>query len=440
MQKKKILIFIDWFLPGYKAGGPVRSMANMVEYLKEEYEFYIITRNTDYTETIAYTSVKSNCWEDFSEGVKVYYADTVHQNKATFKRIIEEVQPDIAYINGVYSWKFSILPLIVTKKLGLKKVIVAARGMLAQSAIDVKGGKKRLFLKLAKLAGLYKNVVFHATNEKEQQDITSVLGSGLDSYRERVCIADNLPKKELPVIKPIEKKKGELKLVSLARIAPEKNTLFALERLLELADLKGQISFDLYGQIYNQEYWQECLAVIEQLPDSINVKYKGTVDAELVGGTIQNYHALFMPTRGENFGHVILESLSAGRPVLISDQTPWRGLEKEKCGWDISLKPEVKRQKAEGRRPKTEVVEEIYPERSRREKEERKVKSDDEFAAPIANGGSSKSGNSVWCSVLNELVEMEQEVYDDWCDGARKRAEHFVNNLELKEQYTKLLE
>ncbi|MBI9061941.1 MAG: hypothetical protein JEZ14_08115 [Marinilabiliaceae bacterium] len=49
MPKKKILIFIDWFLPGYKAGGPVRSMANMVEYLMEEYDFFIVTRNTDYT-------------------------------------------------------------------------------------------------------------------------------------------------------------------------------------------------------------------------------------------------------------------------------------------------------------------------------------------------------------------------------------------------------
>jgi len=28
-DKKKILVFIDWYLPGYKAGGPVRSMANI---------------------------------------------------------------------------------------------------------------------------------------------------------------------------------------------------------------------------------------------------------------------------------------------------------------------------------------------------------------------------------------------------------------------------
>jgi hypothetical protein len=111
-EKKKILIFIDWFLPGYKAGGPVRSIANMVEYLKDEYAFYIVTRNTDYTEITPYKDIKSNEWIDFSEGVKVYYASIENQNLSTFKDIISSAKFDIAYINGIYSWKFSIMPLI----------------------------------------------------------------------------------------------------------------------------------------------------------------------------------------------------------------------------------------------------------------------------------------------------------------------------------------
>lgn len=380
-------------------------MANMVDYLSDQYRFFIITRNTDYTETTPYTSIRSNCWEEYSENVKVFYADEVHQNQSTFKNLIKEVNPDILYINGVYSWKFSILPLIIRKSLKLNKVIVASRGMLAQSAIDVKGGKKRLFLKLARLAGLYRNVVFHATNQKEEQDIKGVLGKRL-----KVIVADNLPKKNLPELKLIEKKVGKLKLVSLARIAPEKNTLFALERLLEITSFNGTIDFDLYGQIYNQEYWRECMEVIEQLPDNITVNYKGTVDAELVGTTIQNYHALFMPTRGENFGHVILESLSTGRPVLISDQTPWRGLEKDRCGWDLEL--EVKGLKVKG-------------ERLKEKGEGFKVKGE---------GLEVKGG--VWCAVLGSLVEMEQEEFNVWCRGARKRAEAFVNNDSLGEQYS----
>jgi glycosyltransferase involved in cell wall biosynthesis len=43
------------------------------------------------------------------------------------------------------------------------------------------------------------------------------------------------------------------------------------------------------------------------------------------------------PTHGENYGHVILEALLAGTPVLLSDQTPWRNLEEAGAGWDIPL-------------------------------------------------------------------------------------------------------
>lgn len=45
----------------------------------------------------------------------------------------------------------------------------------------------------------------------------------------------------------------------------------------------------------------------------------------------------FVPTKGENFGHVFIEALSAGVPILVSDKTPWRDLEAKGVGWDISL-------------------------------------------------------------------------------------------------------
>ncbi len=60
MQEKKILVFIDWFLPGYKAGGPIRSVAHIVSQLSGNYKFFIVTRNTDYLESEPYKSIKSN--------------------------------------------------------------------------------------------------------------------------------------------------------------------------------------------------------------------------------------------------------------------------------------------------------------------------------------------------------------------------------------------
>ena len=48
-------------------------------------------------------------------------------------------------------------------------------------------------------------------------------------------------------------------------------------------------------------------------------------------------HALLMPTTHENFGHAVVEAWAHGRPVLLSDQTPWRGLSEAGLGWDVPL-------------------------------------------------------------------------------------------------------
>ena len=54
MDRPKVLVFIDWYLPGYKAGGPVRSLANLVDHLRGRVDFHIVTRNTEYTESTSH--------------------------------------------------------------------------------------------------------------------------------------------------------------------------------------------------------------------------------------------------------------------------------------------------------------------------------------------------------------------------------------------------
>src|SRR5690606_20694183 len=56
-----------------------------------------------------------------------------------------------------------------------------------------------------------------------------------------------------------------------------------------------------------------------------------------VAALFSKYDLFFLPTRGENYGHVIAEALSMGTPVLISDQTPWRELQADDLGWDVPL-------------------------------------------------------------------------------------------------------
>ena len=333
-MKKKVLIFIDWYLPGYKAGGPVQSVANLTAHLQNEFDFLIITRDTDYTETQPMKNIRSNHWNNINDYTKVYYISQDNLRFSFIKNLIKETDFDVAYINGIYSKLFSIYPLHILKN-SPKKIVVASRGMLASSAIGVKRLKKRLFLSLASIFGLYRKVLFHATNQAEVNDIKR------ETQSKNILIAPNLPK--LIDIDNIQAKKikemGTLRLFCIARISPEKNLKYALEILKQC---KSEIHFDFYGPVYNKEYWQECQLIIESMPSNLKVSYKGSIENTEIINTIKNYHFLFMPTQGENFGHIILESLMSSCPVIISDRTPWINLKQNNIGFDISLsRPEL---------------------------------------------------------------------------------------------------
>ncbi len=330
MEKKKIIIFIDWYLPGYKAGGPIQSVSNLVDHLKDEFDFYIVTRDTDYCESIPYSDIISNQWNVTESGVNVFYFSQNNLNRSNIRKLLHQTPFDSVYLNGIFSLYFTLLPLYYLRKHKNKKVVIAARGMLAASALGVKKMKKRFFLGAVKTLKLFDQVVFHASTENEKQDIIKALGNSMV-----IKIAGNLPQRTTTQ-KNTEKIKiaGSLKLVNVARIAPEKNLLFALQILKQL---KQNVSFDFYGPIYNAEYWEACKALMNELPPNISVSYKGSLESNKVLAHLEKYHMLFMPTRGENFGHIILQSLSVGCPVIISDQTPWKNLKKENVGWDLSL-------------------------------------------------------------------------------------------------------
>jgi len=328
---KTVLSFIDWYMPGYKAGGVLKAFANQVSHFNEDYKFKIVTRNNDYMETTPYDNVKSDEWNTIDKNVDVFYLSAANVNYGYLKKLVGNIDFDTVYIHGIYSLWFSIMPIYFVKKRKAKKIVVAAHGMLGKHALSVKSGKKQLFTKASKILGLYKNVYFHAANKEEANDVYTVIGKNA-----KVIIAEEMPMKtELAKWKPRVKKKGSLLLASVARIAPEKNTLYAVEALKNCTD--GEITYDIYGPVYEEEYWAKCQEAIKQLPKNVTVNYKGSIPGDKVLEMLGSVHFMFLPTTGENFGHTILESFMASTPVIISNKTPWQNLEKDKVGWELPL-------------------------------------------------------------------------------------------------------
>lgn len=338
---KKILSFTDYYWPGYKAGGTIRAFMNQVDYLKDTFEFFIVTRDTDYTDTTPYPDVIPGKWNDLSPTVHVYYISARDHRVKTFYRLLREQPWDLVYIHLLFGLWYSFLPLILARLTGVRPVIIASHGVLGAGALGVKPGRKKVFLRLMKFFGLYRGTIFHSVTEHETADIRKHIGN-----RVKIAVARELPRKISTPPERERKTVGELKIVTIARISPEKNQLFALELLLQCR--KEAIRYDLIGPVYDEAYWARCKTVIEAMPPNVKVAYRGSINSEMILRELEGYDLMLLPTTGENFGHTILESFMAGCPVLISDRTPWKGLEGYGIGRDIPLEePERFRQAIE---------------------------------------------------------------------------------------------
>jgi glycosyltransferase involved in cell wall biosynthesis len=332
MRHKIILTFLGYYLPGYKAGGPIRTLENMTKALNDDFLFKIITSDRDMNDDSSYKGIEVNKWVNV-ESSKVFYLSPDNINPKYILNIIKETEYDILYLNSFFSLKFTILPLILRRLnfFSSKSIIVAPRGEFSEGALKIKSLKKRFFIRFAKFLKLYDDIVWQASSNYEKEDIKRVFNNKLN-----VVIAPDLPgqsHKEKQV-KRNPKESGSIKILFLSRISKKKNLDYALKLVQKLS---GNVVFNIYGPLEDKYYWQECKNIISTMSNNIEINYCGSVPHEKVNEIMSNHDLFLFPTHGENFGHVILEALVAGCPVLISDNTPWRNLENKQAGWDINL-------------------------------------------------------------------------------------------------------
>ena len=330
-KRRRILVFADWYLPGYKAGGPIRSVANLVQLLKQDFDFEIVTRDTDFGETEPYPDVVSDQWIE-QDGVKVLYLSAANQSKGRMKEIMRQSQADVIYLNSLFSPKFTLLPLWLNRGSASKRpVVLAPRGMLGKGALGIKSGKKKLFLTLAKTIGLYKQVTWHASTALEREEVRARFGA-----KAAIKVANNLSVVETAAeAASITKNVGEARFLYLSRVAGIKHTDRAIRLVKALPE---GASLDVYGPCDEPDYKAKCDAL---MANDSRLNYRGQVAHHEVSGIMQQYHAFLLPTENENFGHVIAEALTNGLPVIISDRTPWVDLKEKGVGYDLPFEQDA---------------------------------------------------------------------------------------------------
>jgi glycosyltransferase involved in cell wall biosynthesis len=337
------LTLADRFLPGFKAGGPIRSLANLVEQLGDEFRFRIITRDRDLGDSAPYSEIAVNCWQPVGKA-DVFYLSPPRLLPNVLRAAMAKWSCSALYLNSFFSPFFTIQALML-RKLGLivhVPVIVAPRGEFAPKALERRSPKKRAYISVAKGLHLYRDVIWQASSIHEADNIRQCFGD-----HNQIVVAPNLVSgtTDRPSSARPPKHVGQLRVAFIARIARHKNLAFAL-RALERTS--GQIDFNIYGPIEDPQYWEECKALMSRLPPNIRTEYRGALAHNHVLDALTEHHLFFLPTRSESFGHVIAEALLSGCPVLISNQTPWQNLEQNEAGWDLPLEREELFQRALG--------------------------------------------------------------------------------------------
>ena len=321
---KKIIFFIGNFLPGYRAGGPVTSIANLSTLLNKDFDITIVTSNKDFGVDTPYKEIefdKKVKYKDFN----IIYLSII--NSKTVLNVIENENPDLIYLNSFFSAFTQLVLFVHISKRLIMPIILAPRGELQENALAIKALKKKVYLTVYKLMKVYKQVSFHATDKIEHDRIKNMFKV------DDISTLPNVPKVSDKA--PLYKGKNELRIIFISRIRDNKNLLLALQALFVC---KGNLIFDIYGPIEDQSYWRKCQLIMGKLPKNIITEYKGIVSPTEVPAVMRKYHALLLPTKTENFGHVIVEAMQSGVVPIISDQTPWIKLAEYKAGWSLDLK------------------------------------------------------------------------------------------------------
>ena len=331
-SKKTILVLLDRYLPGYKAGGPIQTIANMVEAIGDRYKFYIVTSDRDSGDTEPYPGIIYGQWMTVGKA-QVRYLSPNENLWKEYRNIISSTDFSLLYCQSFFNPKYTILPLLIFAfcSKGRKPVLLAPRGEFGQGAIRIKRIKKMSYLFLFKHTIRYLlNISFQSSSEDERLEVLQQMGKKSNCF----CALDFNAQTHVDEKDLHSSDSSPRKFVFLSRIDPKKNLDYALTILQEVKD---PVQFDIYGNCFNVSFMEKCQDIARNMPANVTVQFKGVLPHDRVITVLSEYDLFFFPTKNENFGHVIHEALRAGLPVLCSDQTLWHELAERKAGWEIPL-------------------------------------------------------------------------------------------------------
>ena len=210
-------------------------------------------------------------------------------------------------------------------------LVIHPRGMLESWALQDRGWKKQIALRLYQQRNLERAVLFFATAQQEAESIRrlglkqpiAVIPNGVE-----VTLSHSGDRGLLRV------GMGDRIVLFLSRIHPKKGLINVIEAWGQLRPAGWRLWLagpDEDGHL------AEILRKVRALGLESTVEYVGEVEGDAKKSLFKEAELFVLPSFSENFGVVVAEALAHGLPVITTRGTPWDGLTRHGCGWWIDL-------------------------------------------------------------------------------------------------------
>lgn len=229
-------------------------------------------------------------------------------------------------INALYgSW--------VRKRFNNCVLIQSPRGSLSKWGITNGSILKKPFWYIFQKNALRKVDFFHATSDKEVEEISSF------NFSKKIINIPNgidLPRNQEEKFIINEK----LKLLFLSRIHPKKGLNLLIDVWADFFKKQDNCNWELIivgdDKVAGKSSgYKRKLENIVEKRKMMNIFFKGSLNGDRKREIFQSADCFILPSFSENFGLVVGEAMSYRLPVIVSNQTHWLEIEKLNAGWVI---------------------------------------------------------------------------------------------------------
>lgn len=318
MSNKSIIIISNTFFPA-ETGGPDNSTFWLSKILSKKYKVTVLSTSKGLNQkNIKINKIVLNHENKINNNLLVFYYTLSFRLFKNFLSLLFKDKTRIVILNSIFLKKNFFF--IFFNYIFNIKTYLYTRGELDKGALKFKPLKKVIYLKFLRL--FVKNIIFISTSLQEKNFNNNI-------FNNKNIIIPNLIDR---TYKKINTNKNNY--IYFGRIHPKKNIEYIIEGFINFKKNPNKQKLYIVGKIDDYEYFKKIKKLANRNKD---ILFKKPINGEKKYKFLSSFKALIITSLGENFGNVIIESLSVGTICVISSNLPWKNIKKNKVGFHVNI-------------------------------------------------------------------------------------------------------